>query len=53
MLSPMILYCVNGWFIVFQLNLTTLDLASNRITKIENVSHLVKLEEFWVMMCFV
>ena len=29
-------------------NLTTLDLASNEITRIQNVSHLNKLEEFWV-----
>jgi len=31
-----------------QVNLVTLDLANNRITRIRNVSHLTKLEEFWV-----
>ena len=31
-----------------QVNLVTLDLAQNRIKRIENVSHLVKMEEFWV-----
>jgi len=33
-------------------NLTTLDVASNRIKVVENMSHLVKLEEFWVFLCF-
>jgi protein phosphatase 1 regulatory subunit 7 len=28
--------------------LTTLDLAGNRIRNLENVKHLAKLEEFWV-----
>lgn len=32
----------------FQTKLTTLDLAVNRISRIENVSHLTLLEEFWV-----
>ncbi|XP_023930421.1 protein phosphatase 1 regulatory subunit 7-like [Lingula anatina] len=27
--------------------LTTLDLAGNRIKRLQNISHLVKLEEFW------
>lgn len=31
-----------------QVNLSTLDLANNQIKKMENISHLVKLEEFWV-----
>ena len=31
-----------------QINLKTLDLASNRIKRIRNVSQLVNLEEFWV-----
>ena len=31
-----------------QVNLTTLDLANNQIKRLENVAHLVKLEEFWV-----
>ncbi len=30
------------------MNLTTLDLANNQIKKLENVCHLVNLEEFWV-----
>ena len=30
------------------LKVKTLDMACNRIKKIENVSHLVELEEFWV-----
>lgn len=30
------------------MKLTTLDLASNFIPKIENVGHLAELEEFWV-----
>lgn len=31
-----------------QKKLTTLDIAANRIKKIENVSHLTDLQEFWV-----
>jgi len=31
-----------------QVNLLTLDLASNRISRLSNLSHLTKLEEFWV-----
>lgn len=31
-----------------QKKLTTLDIAANRIKKIENVSHLTELQEFWV-----
>lgn len=31
-----------------QVNLVTLDLANNYIKKLENISHLLKLEEFWV-----
>ena len=31
-----------------QVNLKTLDLANNRITRLQNVSHLLKLEDFWV-----
>ena len=30
--------------------LKTLDMACNRIKKIENVDHLTELEEFWVCM---
>ena len=33
---------------LFQTKLTTLDLASNRISKIQNVGHLTDLQEFWV-----
>jgi Leucine-rich repeat (LRR) protein len=28
--------------------LKTLDVAGNQISKIENISHLKKLEEFWL-----
>lgn len=35
-------------FVYLQERLDTLDLAGNRISKIENVSHLVNMEEFWV-----
>ena len=31
-----------------QVNLNTLDLASNRVSRLSNISHLTKLEEFWV-----
>ncbi len=31
-----------------QTKLTTLDLSNNRIARIENVRHLVEMEEFWV-----
>lgn len=31
-----------------QKKLTTLDIAANRIKKIENISHLTDLQEFWV-----
>lgn len=31
-----------------QKKLTTLDIAANRIKKIENISHLTELQEFWV-----
>ena len=31
-----------------QTALTTLDVGSNRIKRIENVGHLANLEEFWV-----
>ena len=30
------------------LELSTLDLASNKISQIQNIAHLSKLEEFWV-----
>lgn len=37
------------WYLfLFQNKLTMLDIASNRIKKIENVSHLTELQEFWV-----
>ena len=36
----------------FQTSLTTLDLAANRIAKLENVGHLTLLEEFWVCFAF-
>ena len=32
-----------------QVNLVTLDLADNKIKRVQNVSHLFKLEEFWVI----
>lgn len=31
-----------------QKKLTTLDIAANRVKKIENISHLTELQEFWV-----
>ena len=34
--------------LLLQVNLHTLDLAENKITRISNVSKLTKLEEFWV-----
>lgn len=42
-------YCKQFFYMVFQLRLTTLDLAGNRITRIQNISHLVELQEFWVI----
>lgn len=33
-----------------QKKLTTLDIAANRVKKIENISHLTDLQEFWVRM---
>lgn len=38
----------NDTFLIVKVNLGTLDLANNQIKKLENVSHLEKLEEFWV-----
>lgn len=31
-----------------QKKLTTLDIAANRVKKIENINHLTELQEFWV-----
>lgn len=31
-----------------QKKLTTLDIAANRIKRIENIGHLTELQEFWV-----
>ena len=31
-----------------QKKLTTLDIAANRVKKIENINHLTDLQEFWV-----
>lgn len=36
-----------------QLKLQTLDIGNNRIPKIENISHLEALEEFWVRLVLV
>lgn len=36
------------FYLLVQNKLTMLDIASNRIKKIENVSHLTELQEFWV-----
>lgn len=38
------------WFIYvcIQKKLTTLDIAANRVKKIENINHLTELQEFWV-----
>lgn len=35
-------------FFPSQKKLTTLDIAANRVKKIENISHLTELQEFWV-----
>lgn len=35
-----------------QKKLTTLDIAANRIKKIENINHLTELQEFWVSVLF-
>lgn len=46
--------CVYKFVSVFstQKKLTTLDIAANRIKRIENISHLAELQEFWVrVMC--
>ncbi len=34
--------------LIAQVKLTTLDVGNNMIEKIENVTHLVNLVEFWV-----
>jgi Leucine-rich repeat (LRR) protein len=38
------------WVILMgkQLNLTVLDVSGNKIPKVENLSHLTHLKEFWV-----
>ena len=36
------------FFLSLKVNLNTLDVAGNRIKKLENISHLRNLEEFWV-----
>jgi protein phosphatase 1 regulatory subunit 7 len=33
--------------------ISTLDLANNKIRAVENLQHLSKLEELWVRRCFV
>lgn len=33
---------------MLQKKLTTLDIAANRIKRIENIGHLTELQEFWV-----
>lgn len=38
--------------VLSQKKLTTLDIAANRIKKIENISHLTELKEFWVSVVF-
>jgi len=35
-----------------QIKLQTLDIAGNKILRIENVAHLEELEEFWVGLLF-
>jgi len=43
----------NIWFVFLsQKKLTTLDIAANRVKKIENISHLTELQEFWVRIFF-
>ena len=39
-----------NYTLILQVNLTTLDLAGNRVKRLANVEHLVKMEEFWVCM---
>lgn len=34
---------------LLQVKLDTLDIAGNKIRKIENVAHLSELQEFWVL----
>ena len=46
-------FCHFFFFLHLQLKLTTLDVAVNRISRLENISHLVHLEEFWVSIVFV
>lgn len=38
--------------VLSQKKLTTLDIAANRIKKIENINHLTELQEFWVSVMF-
>lgn len=40
--------CFVNTFCCSQKKLTTLDIAANRIKRIENISHLTDLQEFWV-----
>lgn len=40
--------CFVNTFCSAQKKLTTLDIAANRIKRIENISHLTDLQEFWV-----
>ena len=39
---------IKCFFTAFQTKLTTLDVAGNRIKRLQNLSHLVLMEEFWV-----
>jgi protein phosphatase 1 regulatory subunit 7 len=45
---PLNHYNMITFLLVSKVNLTTLDLASNEISRVQNISHLNKLEEFWV-----
>lgn len=44
--------CIYSFFFFPQKKLTTLDIAANRVKKIENISHLTELQEFWVWIVF-
>lgn len=46
-------FCNLFWGGDTQINLTTLDLAGNRIERLQNLRHLEHLEEFWVCYCSV
>lgn len=46
--TKFVLYTETLFCFPSQKKLTTLDIAANRVKKIENISHLTDLQEFWV-----